>query len=164
MDFHISVTPALNISMNGARHIGYSIPIIKQIIQNAYRYITATNVDYQDVSLLFTIKSFFERGILHYYEETCESKSKLKEIKDLFIKPNRLSLKSYFSYSGFEHIIYVNGVLETVEDYILNILDNNFIEAMNTLQGDEIVKEWLSVKVDKAKETAKLAELKKLLK
>ena len=102
--------------------------------------------------------------MLVYYLETCESKSKLKEIKDLFIKPNRLSLKSYFSYSGFEHIIYVNGVLETVEDYILNILDNNFIEAMNTLQGDEIVKEWLSVKVDKAKETAKLAELKKLLK
>ena len=34
MDFHISVTTALNITMNGARHIGYSIEIINQIFLN----------------------------------------------------------------------------------------------------------------------------------
>ena len=34
MDFHISVTLALNIAMNGARHIGYSTIIILKYNSN----------------------------------------------------------------------------------------------------------------------------------
>ena len=139
---------------------------IKEIIQNAYSWITANNKTPKedDVLLLFTIKSFFSRGIFNYYESICESKEQLKELKDTFIKTNKLSLSKYFSYQGFKHNINTSNGMMTIEEYVLSILDQNFLKALPELNNDPFIKEWLNVVVDKAKETAKLAELKKLLK
>lgn len=139
---------------------------IKSIIENAYRWLTDEKSAHQeeDVKLLFTIKSFFSRNVFSYYEEICESQVQLNELKDLFIKNKQISLTNYFSYKGFKHLINTTDGVMTIKEYVLSILDQNFLKALPEIKGNKIIEKWLESVVDKTTEAAKIAELKKLIK
>lgn len=138
---------------------------IIKIVFDACLYLTNQDASINDESKQkfdFLI-SLLHRGVLNYYESFCET-SKLEKIKDEFLIPNKLNLKTYFKSDIIDAKIWSDNTAITIDEYFLQIIGNDIISGVEKLNKNNIIKTWFAAKIDEANLRKKQEDLKTLMK